>query len=352
MPHATRGYAATSPTSPLAPFTFSRRDVRPDDVRIEILFAGICHSDLHQARDDWGGAAYPMVPGHEILGRVVEVGANVTRFRVGDVAAVGCMVDSCRECGSCKDDLEQYCERGATWTYNGRERDGSGATQGGYSDQIVVTERFVVKVPASMDLRAVAPLLCAGITTYSPLHHWKVGPGQRVGIIGLGGLGHMGVKLAKAMGAEVTMITTSPGKGEDARRLGADAVLLSTDRARMNAAKRSFDFLLNTIPVGHDIAPYLTLLGRDRTMVLVGALTELEPAFRGNLLMQGRRSLAGSSIGGMAETQQMIDFCAAHDVVSDVEIIAIQQVNEAYERLLKNDVRYRFVIDMASLKKS
>ena len=345
-----RGYAARDDHSPLTPFEFERRDPRPSDVRIEILYSGICHSDLHQARDHWGGSLYPMVPGHEIVGRVAEVGAQVKRFKVGDLAGVGCMVDSCRVCSACTEDLENYCEQGVTVTYNGKERNSEQLTFGGYSEQIVVDERFTVKVPTSLDLKAVAPLLCAGITTYSPLRHWKVGKGQKVGVIGLGGLGHMGIKFAKALGAEVTMITTSPEKGKDARRLGADEVLLSPDGSAMAKAASTFDFLLNTIPVGHDMNPYVGLLKRDRTMVLVGALTALEPALRGFMLMGGRRSIAGSAIGGMAETQEMLNFCAEHGIVSDVELMPIQQVNEAYERLLKNDVRYRFVIDMASLK--
>lgn len=319
-------------------------------MRIEILYTGICHSDLHQARNHWGNSLYPMVPGHEIVGRVVEVGKNVKNVKVGDAAGVGCMVDSCRECSACAEDLEQYCEKGATYTYNSKERNSEQLTFGGYSDQIVVSQRFVVKVPESLDLKAVAPLFCAGITTYSPLRHWKVGEGQKVGVIGLGGLGHMGIKLAKALGAEVTMITTSAEKGKDARRLGADDVVLSTDADAMARAKSSFDFLLNTVPVGHDMNPYMQLLKRDRTMVLVGALTALEPALYGANLIAGRKSLAGSGIGGMAETQEMIDFCAKHQIVSDVEMVPIQCVNEAYTRLEKNDDRYRFVIDMASLK--
>jgi uncharacterized zinc-type alcohol dehydrogenase-like protein len=345
-----RGYAARNSESPLVPFEFERRNPGPRDVRIEILYAGICHSDLHQARGDWGNSIYPMVPGHEIVGRVVEVGAEVKKLAVGDLAGVGCLVDSCRTCSACEEDLEQYCEKGATPTYNGKERIGEQLTFGGYSEQIVVDKHFVVKVPKSLDLKAVAPLLCAGITSYSPLKHWKVGKGQKVGVIGLGGLGHMGIKFAKAFGAEVTMITTSPAKGEDARRLGADEVLLSPDGSQMDRAAASFDFLLNTIPVGHDINPYLKLLKRDRTMVLVGVLTALEPPPLGFMLLGGRKSVAGSAIGGLAETQEMLDFCAEHAIVSDVELTPIQAVNEAYERLLKNDVRYRFVIDMASLR--
>ncbi len=343
------GYAALDAHSALAPFGFERRSPGPDDVRIEILFCGICHSDLHMVRNDWGGALYPMVPGHEIVGRVVEVGAAVAKFKVGDLAGVGCMVDSCRHCEFCQADREQLCVEGATLTYGSRERGGEQLTFGGYSDQIVVSERFVVKVAPTLDLKAVAPLLCAGITTYSPLRHWRGGPGQKGGIIGLGGLGHMGVKFAKAMGAQVTMITTSPEKGHDANRLGADHVLVSTDSAAMAAQAGSFDFLLDTIPVSHDLNPYASLLKADRTLVLVGALTELTPPLRGVNLMHGRRQISGSAIGGMAETQEMLDFCAEHGVVSEIELIDIQHVNQAYERLLKNDVRYRFVIDMASL---
>jgi uncharacterized zinc-type alcohol dehydrogenase-like protein len=349
MFHA-HGYAAHDPHSPLVPFTFERRAPKVNDVVIEILYTGVCHSDLHQAHNDWGGSLYPMVPGHEIIGRVTQVGSGVHKFKVGDLAGVGCMVDSCRHCSACEEDLEVYCEEGVTVTYNGKERGSEQLTFGGYSDLIVVDEHFVVKVSPKLDLKAVAPLLCAGITTYSPLRHWKVGPGQKVGVIGLGGLGHMGVKFAKALGATVVMITTSPDKGKDAQRLGADQVLVSTDPAAMKAHGNSFDFLLNTIPVSHDINPYLALLRRDRTMAMVGVLTELDPPPNGVSLIMGRKSVAGSAIGGMKETQEMMDFCAEHGIVSDVEMIAIQDINRAYERLVKNDVKYRFVIDMASLK--
>jgi len=344
-----RAYAAQSPTSPIAPFAIERREPGEKDIHIEILYSGICHSDLHQAHDDWGGALFPMVPGHEIVGRVKAVGSKVTKVKVGDFAGVGCMVDSCRECSACKEDLEQYCERGATWTYNSKERNSDRLTFGGYSEAIVVEERFVVSIPSSMDLKAVAPLLCAGITTYSPLRHWKVSPGQKVGVIGLGGLGHMGIKFAKAMGARVVMITTSPEKGKDATRLGADEVLLSKDADAMAKHALSFDFLLNTIPVPHDVNPYLALLRRDATMVMVGVLTELDPPVMGSSLILGRKHLTGSAIGGIAETQEMIDFCAEKGIVSDIEMIAMNQVNEAYERLVKNDVKYRFVIDMATM---
>ena len=347
----THGYAAQSATSALAPFTFERREPGPRDVRIEILYCGICHSDLHQARNDWGNSLYPMVPGHEIVGRVTAVGAEVSAVAVGDHAGVGCMVDSCRRCAACEDGLEQYCEKGATWTYNAKERVGGGLAFGGYSERIVVDEQFVVRIPDGLDLKGVAPLFCAGITTYSPLRHWGVGPGQKVGVIGLGGLGHMGVKFAKAFGAEVTMITTSPDKAADALRLGADEVLLSTDRAAMAKRAGRFHFLLDTVPNGHDLNPYMGLLKRDGTLVLVGVLTALEPALRGISLIGGRRRVAGSAIGGMAETREMIDFCAAHGIVSDIELVPMQAVNQAYERMLKGDVKYRFVIDMASLKR-
>jgi uncharacterized zinc-type alcohol dehydrogenase-like protein len=344
-----RGYAAKSPTSPLAPFSFERREPGDHDVEIEILYSGICHSDLHQTRDDWGGALFPMVPGHEIVGRVSRVGAKVTKLKVGDHAGVGCMVDSCRECASCNESLEQYCEKVPTWTYNSKERVSKDLTFGGYSERIVVEERFVVVIPQSLDLKGAAPLLCAGITTWSPLKHWKVGPGQKVGVIGLGGLGHMGIKFAKALGAHVVMITTSPDKAKDAKYLGADEVLLSRDADAMAAHAASFDFLLNTVPVSHDVNPYMKLVKRDGAMVLVGVLTALDPPASGGALIGGRKTLSGSAIGGMAETQEMIDFCAEHNIVSDIEMIPIQQVNEAYDRLLKNDVKYRFVIDMASI---
>ncbi len=343
------GYGTEGPDTPLKPFRFQRRAPRPRDIEIEILYCGVCHTDLHQSRNDWGNALYPMVPGHEIVGRVASVGAEVDTFRVGDLAGVGCMVDSCRHCRPCKSALEQYCEEVPTWTYNARERGSEQLAFGGYSDRIVVDAHFAVNIPASLDLKAVAPLLCAGITTYSPLKHWRVGPGQKVGVIGLGGLGHMGVKFAKALGAHVVMITTSPEKGADALRLGADEVLVSTDAAALGRHAGSFDFLLNTVPVGHDANPYLELLRLDGTMAIVGALTPLAPVVGGNLIV-ARRSVAGSSIGSPSETQEMIDFCAAQGIVSDVEVIAIADIGEAFRRLEKNDVRYRFVIDMATLK--
>ncbi len=345
-----RGFAAKSATTPLEPFTFERRALRPSDVRIEILYTGVCHSDLHQARNDWKNSLYPMVPGHEIVGRVTAVGENGTKFKEGDLAAVGCMVDSCQDCASCAEGLEQYCEKGMTATYNGKDKEGE-PTFGGYSDFINVTENFVLHVSEKLDLKAAAPLLCAGVTLYSPLRHWKVGPGMNVGIIGLGGLGHMGVKFAHAMGAKVTTITTSPGKEEDARKLGADSVLISRDAAAMEKARNSFDLLINTIPVNHDLNPYVVLLKRDGTMVIVGAIEPITHPLATAQVVLGRKSIAGSLIGGIAETQEMLDFCAEHGIVSDVEMIDIQEINEAYERMLKSDVKYRFVIDMKSLKK-
>ena len=347
-----QGYAAHSATSELVPFNFERREPQPGDVVIDILYCGICHSDIHSARNEWGGAHYPLVPGHEIIGRVAAVGSKVGKFKVGDMVGVGCLVDSCRGCASCNDGLEQYCDKGFTATYNSEDKTGGTPhkkTLGGYSSKITVEERFVLRVPAGLDPAAAAPLLCAGITTYSPLKHWKVGPGQKVGVIGLGGLGHMGVKFAHAMGAQVVMITTSPKKGEDARKLGADEVLLSKDAAAMAAAQNSFDFLLNTIPVGHDVDPYMALLKRDATMVVVGAV---EPLTRANTVpfIFRRRSMAGSLIGGLPETQEMLDFCGKHNITCDIERVAMKDVNKAYERTVKGDVKYRFVIDMASLK--
>ncbi len=342
-------YAAQSATSPLAPFEFTRRDVQPHDVQIDVLFCGVCHSDLHQARNEWHNSRYPMVPGHEIIGRVVAVGAHVKKFKVGDLAGVGCMVDSCQTCPSCAEGLEQYCENQVSYTYNSTEQNSTTPTQGGYSSTMVVREEFVVKVSDALDLASAAPLLCAGITMYSPLRHWQVGPGQEVGIVGLGGLGHIGVKLAKAMGARVTVFTTSASKAADAQALGADAVILSTDPAAMKAASGTFHLLVDTVPRTHDLNAYTPLLRRDGALVLVGALEPLEPGVHGGILIGGRRTVAGSSIGGIAETQEMFDFCAQHGIGCDVEVIPMHTINEAYERLLKNDVKYRFVIDMATL---
>ena len=341
-------YAAQNASSPLAPFEIERREVGPTDVQIEILYSGVCHSDIHQARSEWGPALYPIVPGHEIVGRVTAVGGQVGKFKVGDLAGVGCMVDSCQHCDSCAEGLEQYCENGNTQTYNSRERESKALTFGGYSTSIVVREEFVLRVPESLDLKAVAPLLCAGITMYSPLNHWKIGAGHKVAIVGLGGLGHMGIKLAAAMGAEVTMFTTSQGKADDALRLGAHHVIISTDRAAMKAARASFDFILSTVPTTHDLNPYLATLKRDGHLVIVGAIDPV--GVHGGQLIVQRRSVSGSNIGGIHETQQMLDFCAEHGIVSEVEMIDMQDINAAYERMLKNDVKYRFVIDMASLK--
>ncbi len=343
------GYASQSAESALGPFSFERRDPDPDDVQIDILFCGVCHSDIHTARSEWPGTVYPVIPGHEIVGRVAKVGANVTAFKVGELAAVGCMVDSCRSCASCRDGLEQYCEVGFTGTYNAPDRKSPGlVTFGGYSKAVVVDQSFVLRVPANLDPAAVAPLLCAGITTYSPLRHWKVGPGQKVGVVGLGGLGHMGVKLAHAMGADVTLFTTSPGKIEDGKRLGANQVVVSKDAAAMQALGASFDFILDTVSATHDLDAYLGLLKREGTMVLVGAPPEPPPVQAFSLIMK-RRGLAGSLIGGIAETQEMLDFCGKHDIVSDIEMIRMEEINSAYERVLRSDVKYRFVIDMASL---
>ncbi|AKQ70291.1 Alcohol dehydrogenase [Myxococcus hansupus] len=345
-----RAYAAQDAKSPLAPFQFERREPGPTDVQIEILYCGVCHSDLHQARDEWGGALFPMVPGHEIVGRVVRVGDQVTKFKAGDMAGVGCMVDSCRTCPSCKEGLEQYCEVANIQTYNARSKDGKTVNQGGYSEAIVVDEAFVLRIPENLDPAAAAPLLCAGITTYSPLHHWKVGPGQRVAVVGLGGLGHMGVKLAKAMGAHVTVISHTDRKKQDALRLGADAVIVSANKDEMAAQAGKFDFILDTVSAQHDLNAYLRLLRRDGHLVLVGA-PEKPLEVRPFSLIPMRKSFSGSMIGGIQETQEMLDFCAKHGIVSDIELISIQQVNDAYERLVKGDVKYRFVIDLASLRK-
>jgi len=349
---ATKAYAAQAATAPLAPFSLTRREPLPTDVAIEILFCGVCHSDLHQVRNEWRDAAptvYPCVPGHEIVGRVTKVGSKVTKFMIGDLAAVGCMVDSCRTCANCRRGLEQYCEKFPTLTYNGPDKHSGGVTYGGYSDSIVVDEAFTLKVSRKLNLAATAPLLCAGITTYSPLRHWKVGPGQKVGIVGLGGLGHMGLKFAHAFGAHVVLFTTSPGKTEDAMRLGANEVVVSKNASEMEKHRNSFDFILNAVSAQHDINAYLNLLKLDGTLALVGAPEKPLPVAAFNLIMP-RRNFAGSAIGGIAETQEMLDFCAEHNITSDIEMIRIQDVNKAYDRLLKGDVKYRFVIDMASLK--
>lgn len=346
----TSGYAARSASAPLGPFTFERRAPGPRDVQIEIHYCGVCHSDLHTARNEWGETVYPVVPGHEIVGRVMKVGSEVKTFRAGDLAAVGCMVDSCRTCADCRENLEQYCKNDLVFTYNSRDKHTGKMTYGGYSTQIVVDEHFVLHVSGKLNLAAVAPLLCAGITTYSPLRHWKVGAGDKVGIVGLGGLGHMGVKLAHAFGAHVVLFTTSPGKTQDAIRLGADEVVISKNSNEMKKHLNSFDFILNTVAAPHNLDAYLELLKRDGTMCLIGVPAQPHPSPSVAHLVLKRRQLAGSLIGGIRETQEMLDFCAKHNIVSDIEMIPMQKINEAYERMLKSDVKYRFVIDIASLK--
>ncbi len=344
----TPSIAAHSATTPLVPLVIARRAVGPQDVQIDIDFCGICHTDLHVAKNDWGRSVYPVVPGHEIVGRVRAVGAQVTRFAPGQAVAVGCFVGSCGTCSSCADHMEQYCLNGYTLTYGSPSADPGGYTQGGYSKSIVVGEHFVLSLPDGLDPAAAAPLLCAGITTYSPLRHWGIGPGMTVGVIGLGGLGHMGIKLAHAMGAKTVMITTSPGKAADAMRLGANEVLISTDQEAMLAMANQFDFLLNTIPVSHDFNAYMSLLKVDGTMCIVGAIGPNAPLNTRPMIL-GRRNIAGSLVGGIQETQEMLHFCAAHGIVSDIELIKPTDINLAYERMQKNDVKYRFVIDMASL---
>ena len=343
-----KAYAAQDAKSPLAPFSFHRRFPGAQDVRFEILYCGVCHSDVHQVRGEWGGSIYPMVPGHEIVGKVVEVGGRVTRFKVGDLAAVGCIVDSCRTCENCKQGLENYCLNGMVGTYNAYERDGTTPTYGGYSSQIVVHEDFVLRVPGNLDQKAVAPLLCAGITTYSPLRHWKVGKGHKLGVLGLGGLGHMAVKFGAAFGAEVTMLSTSPSKEADAKRLGAHKFVLTSDKAKVKSIRGYFNFIIDTVSAPHDYNMYLSMLGTGGTLICVGAPPK--PAEIATFaLIPGRKSIGGSMIGGIPETQEMLDFCGKHNIVSDVEVIPMKDINLAYERMLKGDVRYRFVIDMATL---
>jgi len=344
----TKSYAAQSPTSPLGPHAIARRQPTPTDVEIDILYCGVCHSDLHVARDEWGGTAYPVVPGHEILGRVTRVGSEVTRFRAGDLAAVGCMVDSCRTCDHCTRGLQQFCLRGATFTYNSPDAHLGGMTFGGYSERVVADEAFTLRVPANLDPARAAPLLCAGITTWSPLRKWGAGPGKEVGIVGLGGLGHMGVKFARAMGAHVVLFTTSAGKVEDGRRLGAHEVVVSSDADAMAKHASSLDLIIDTVSADHPIDAYLSLLRLDGTLAMVGVPPNPQQVRAFSLIMP-RRNLAGSLIGGVPETQEMLDFCGTHGIACDIELIRMDQVNEAYERMLRNDVKYRFVIDMASL---
>ena len=345
-----KAYGTPSKDEDLNEMQIERREVTPTDIEIEILFCGVCHSDLHTARNDWGGTKYPSVPGHEIIGRITKIGSEVTKFKVGDLAGVGCLVDSCKECESCKQDLEQYCLTGSTGTYNGADKHLQGHTFGGYSEKVVVTEDFVLKIPENLDLKAVAPLLCAGITTWSPLRHWNVKAGDKVAIIGLGGLGHMGIKLAKALGAEVTLFSRSPDKIQDALDLGADSVVISTYENEMNAVKGKFDLIIDTVPYDHDVNPYLNTLNISGTLVLVGFIGQMNDALFTPPMILGRRSVAGSVIGGIKETQEMLDFCGEHNILPEVEMIKMQEINEAYERMLKSDVRYRFVIDMQSLK--
>ncbi len=349
----TNGYAATSDTSPLTPFPFERREPKPHDVQIDILFCGVCHSDLHTVKNEWKGTTYPVVPGHEIVGRVTKVGDQVKNFKVGDLAAVGCLVDSCHSCPCCKRNLEQYCEKTPIFTYNSPDPDTGKVTYGGYSTIIIVDEAFVLRVPKKFreqDLPGVAPLLCAGITTYSPLKHWNIGPGKKVGVVGLGGLGHMALKLAHAMGAEVVLFTTSANKTADAKRLGADTVVISKNPAEMDKHTASLDFILDTVSASHDLNAYLKLLKVDGTLCLVGVPPDQRPDVAVFNLIHLRKQMAGSMIGGIKETQEMLDFCAEHGITADIEMIPIQKINEAYERMLKSDVKYRFVIDSASLK--
>lgn len=353
MKKSVPAYAAQNASASLAPFTIDRRDIGPFDVEIEILYCGVCHTDIHIARNEWKDTVYPVVPGHEIVGRVTRVGADVSRFKTGDYAAVGCMVDACRTCPACEQSLEQYCEKGFVATYNGKDLASSEITYGGYSSLIVVDQRFVLTIPKEFhasDLSRVAPLLCAGITTYSPLRHWDVGPGKRVGIVGLGGLGHMGVQLAHAMGAHVVLFTSSAHKVADGKRLGADEVVISKDPENIRAYPHCFDFILDTVAAPHDLNLYLQHLKTNGTLCLVGVPAQPHPPVIVPNLIFGRKSLAGSLIGGIRETQELLNFCAAHRIAAEVEVIPIQKINEAYERMLQSDVKYRFVIDVASLK--
>lgn len=345
-----KAYAAHSATSGLAQHPIERRALRDDDVAIEIDYCGVCHTDIHYVENDWGGTIYPVVPGHEIIGHVTEVGANVTGYKPGDIVGVGCLVDSCRECSACDDGLEQYCLNGMVPTYNGEDRHDGSITYGGYSERIVVSDRFVVKIPDSLDAAKAAPLLCAGITTYSPLRHYGVKKGDKVGVIGMGGLGHMGVKFAKALGAEVTIFTRSESKVKEAKKQGADHVVISTDGQQMEAVAETFDFMLDTVPVKHDLNPYLNCLKYDGTHIIVGLLEAVEPPLEAGALVLKRRVIAGSLIGGLPETQEMLDFCGEHGIHCDVEMLDMQNINEAYERMKKGDVKYRFVIDMETLK--
>jgi uncharacterized zinc-type alcohol dehydrogenase-like protein len=344
----TKAFAAQNATSTLTPFSFERREPRPHDILIEIEYCGVCHSDIHQVRNEWGNSLYPMVPGHEIVGKISRIGSAVKKFKVGDLAGVGCLVDSCRTCNSCKENVEQYCENGNSGTYNSLEQDKKTITFGGYSTQIVVDEKYALKISEKLSLSGVAPLLCAGITTYSPLRTWKVGRGHKVAVVGLGGLGHMAVKFASSFGAQVTMLSSSPSKQKDAEKLGAHAFACTKEASTFSQLQNSFDFILDTVSAPHDYNAYLSLLKRDGTMILVGAPNEPTPLFSFPLILK-RRRLVGSLIGGIKETQEMLDYCAEKNITSDVEVIPIQKINEAYERMIKGDVRYRFVIDTQSL---
>lgn len=346
-----KAFGTEAPEAALNQMQIDRREVTANDVEIDILYCGVCHSDLHTARNEWGGTIYPNVPGHEIVGKVSKIGTEVTKYKIGDLVGVGCLVDSCRTCDSCREGLEQYCENGNVQTYNGQDKHLHHQTFGGYSERIVVDQDFVLKIPSNLNLAGTAPLLCAGITTYSPLKHWKVGPGKKVGIVGIGGLGHMGVKIAKAMGAHTVVITTSASKIADAKRLGADEVILSTDKEQMQKNAGTLHFILDCVSAQHDINAYLSLLRRDGSLTLVGAPEHPLPVAAFSLI-PGRKSFSGSMIGGIKETQEMLDFCGQHDITSDIEMIRMEQINGAYERLLKGDVKYRFVIDMASLKEN
>ncbi len=348
--HNVKAFGTEAIEADLKEMTIARREVQPKDVEIDILYCGVCHSDLHTARNDWGGTKYPAVPGHEIIGRITKIGSEVTKFKVGDLAGVGCLVDSCRTCDSCKQDLEQYCLNGSTGTYNSKDKYLEQQTYGGYSEKVVVDQDFVLRVPENLDLKAVAPLLCAGITTYSPLKHWKVGPNSKVAVVGLGGLGHMAIKLAKGMGAHVSLFSRTPSKEQEAKDMGADEVIISTDEEQMNSVKGKFDVIIDTVPYDHDINPYILTLNISGTLVLVGYIGSMEDMLKTPPMILGRRSIAGSVIGGIAETQEMLDFCGEKNILPEVEMINMQDINDAYERMLKSDVRYRFVIDMQSLK--
>ncbi|WP_332453689.1 NAD(P)-dependent alcohol dehydrogenase [Chryseobacterium aquaticum] len=347
--YSVKAYGTESKDADLQELNIERREPTSKDVEIEILYCGVCHSDLHTARNDWGGTMYPSVPGHEIVGKITRVGSDVTKFKVGDLAGVGCIVDSCGTCESCKQDLEQYCQTGFVGTYNGKDEHLGGHTFGGYSQKVVVDADHVLKVPENLDLAAVAPLLCAGITTWSPLKHWNVGSDSKVAVVGLGGLGHMAIKLAKGLGAEVTLFSRTPEKSDDAKKLGADHVVISTDEEQMKSVAGKFDLIIDTVPYDHDVNPYISTLNINGTLVLVGFIGKMDETLFTPPMILGRRSVAGSVIGGIAETQEMLDFCGEHNIVSEIEMINMQDINEAYERMLKSDVRYRFVIDMKSL---